>query len=476
MNKNILLAASFVVAILIAFFIGHSFNDSAGGAGGTAGSADREILYWVAPMDPNYRRDEPGKSPMGMDLVPVYADEVDNQAGVVKIDSTIVNNLGVRTTQAERSVLMRRIETVGYITYDEDTVQHVHTRVEGWIEKLNATATGDPVKAGQLLFELYSPTLVNAQEEFLTATRSGNTVLLNASRDRLDALGVSKSEIARLERERTVQQRVRVYAESDGVIAHLGVREGIYITPATEVMSVAKLNRVWVVAEVFERQSAWVQPGQKAVVELDYLPSMRFEGTVDYVYPELDPKTRTLKVRLRFDNPRELLRPNMFSRVVIEADGFGRVVNVPKEAIIRGGSMDRGVLALGDGGFRSQPVRLGIESGDRVAVRTGLRAGDTIVVSGQFLIDSESNIESALARMDDAVAEDHSEHQVAPADDAEEMDSEMDHSQHQMEPAEAPAEMDPEMDHSQHEMEEAEAPAEMDPDMDHSQHQMEDES
>jgi Cu(I)/Ag(I) efflux system membrane fusion protein len=455
MNKNILFAASFVVAILIAFFLGHSFSDSAGGAGGTAGSGDREILHWVAPMDPNYRRDEPGKSPMGMDLVPVYADEVDNQPGVVKIDSTIVNNLGVRTAQAERSVLMRRIETVGYITYDEDTVQHVHTRVDGWIEKLNATATGDPVKKGQLLFELYSPTLVNAQEEYLTATRSGNTVLLKASRDRLDALGVSKSAIARLEKERTVQQRVRVYAESDGVIAHLGVREGIYITPATEIMSVAKLDRVWVVAEVFERQSAWVQPGQKAVVELDYLPSMRFEGTVDYVYPELDPKTRTLKVRLRFDNPRELLRPNMFSRVVIEADGFGHVVNVPKEAIIRGGSMDRVVLALGNGRFRSQPVRLGIESGDRVAVRTGLRVGDTIVVSGQFLIDSESNIESALARMNDAGAdaEDHSEHQAATSDDVDEMDPEMDHSQQPMEEAEAPDEMDPEMDHSQHQME-----------------------
>jgi len=401
MNKNIIVATSFVVAILIAFFVGRSFNDAADDNAGSSGSGDREILYWIAPMDPNYRRDEPGKSPMGMDLVPVYADEVDNQPGVVKIDSTIINNLGVRTAQAERSVLMRRIETVGYITYDEDTVQHVHTRVDGWIEKLNTKATGDPVKKGQLLFELYSPTLVNAQEEFLTAIRSGNTLLLKASRDRLEALGVSKSEVARLDKERTVQQRVRVYAESDGVIAHLGVREGIYITPATEVMSVAKLDRVWVMAEVFERQSAWVKPGQKAVVDLDYLPGKSLEGTVDYVYPELDPKTRTLKVRLRFENAGELLRPNMFARVVIEADGFGRVVNVPREAVIRGGSMDRVVLALGEGRFRSQPVRLGIESGNRVAIRSGLKAGATIVVSGQFLIDSESNLQASFLRMSD---------------------------------------------------------------------------
>ena len=475
MNNKLFIAAGFLVAIAIAFFAGRSFNDSAAGAGGATESGDREILYWVAPMDPNYRRDEPGKSPMGMDLVPVYADEVDNQPGVVKIDPTIVNNLGVRTATAERSVLMRRIETVGYITYDEDTVQHVHTRVDGWIEKLNTKATGDPVKKGQLLFELYSPTLVNAQEEFLTATRSGNQTLLKASRDRLDALGVSRSEIARLEKERTVKQRVRVFAESDGVIAHLGVREGIYITPATEVMSVARLDRVWVIAEVFERQSSWVQPGQRAVVELDYLPGKTLEGTVDYVYPELDPKTRTLKVRLRFDNTGELLRPNMFSRVVIEAEGFGSVVNVPRSAIIRGGSMNRVVVALGDGRYRAQPVRLGIESGDRVAIRSGLKAGETIVVSGQFLIDSESNIESALSRMNDGTEEDHSAHSTAPVE-SEAMDPDMDHSQHTMEPAEATDAMDPDMDHSQHDMDAPAEPEAMDPEMDHSQHQMEDES
>ena len=430
MNTKLFTALAFLVAISLAFVAGRTLDDRSDEFGDTAGGRDREILYWVAPMDPNFRRDEPGKSPMGMDLTPVYADEVDSQPGVVKIDPTVVNNLGVRTTVAERGKLTRRIETVGYIAYDEDTVQHVHTRVDGWIEKLVTKATGDPVKKGQLLFELYSPTLVNAQEEFLTATRSGNAILLKASRDRLNALGVSPSEIARLEKERSVKQRVRVYAESDGVIAHLGVREGIYITPATEVMSVAKLDRVWVIAEVFERQSSWVKSGQQAVVELDYLPAQTLQGTVDYVYPELDPKTRTLKVRLRFDNVDELLRPNMFARVVIEADGFGRVVNVPREAVIRGGSMNRVVVALGDGRYQARPVRLGIESGDRVAIRSGLKAGETIVVSGQFLIDSESNIDSAFARMDDAATQDRSRLDSAPDEPSEETDSEMDVSGH----------------------------------------------
>ncbi len=400
MRKQIVVATVLVAALFIGVVLGRWLSTGGDLAPGTTAEMERDILYWVAPMDPNYRRDAPGKSPMGMDLVAVYADEVDAVPGTVRINPAIVNNLGVRTTLAESGTLSRRIETVGYIGYDEDTLQHVHTRVEGWIEKLATTATGDPVKKGQLLFELYSPTLVNAQQEYLAALRSSNSALRNASRDRLAALGVTAGEIARIEKERTVNQRVRVYAEADGVIAHLGVREGIFVTPATEVMSVARLDRVWVIAEVYERQAAWVEPGQRAEVELDYVPGRRWQGTVDYVYPELDAVTRTLKVRIRFDNEGEVLRPNMFARVTLLAAGTEPVVHVPREALIRGGSVDRVVLSLGDGRFRSQVVETGIESGARVAILDGLAAGDRIVTSGQFLIDSESDIEAALSRMD----------------------------------------------------------------------------
>ena len=400
MNKPIIITVAVLAAVIAGVFVGRATAPTGESATGATAPAEREILYWVAPMDPNFRRDEPGKSPMGMDLVPVYADEVDATPGTVRIDPTVINNLGVRTALAEEGPLSRRIETVGYVNFDEETLQHVHTRVDGWIERLAVTATGDPVKRGELLFELYSPTLVNAQQEYLTAVRSDNQVLLEASRDRLTALGVTDSEIARLRQNRTASQRVRVYAESDGVIAHLGVREGIYITPATEVMSVARLDQVWVHAEVFERQSAWVQPGQAAYVELDFLPGKTWQGTVDYVYPELEPSTRTLRVRIRFDNEGEVLRPNMFARVTLFSAATDSVVHVPREALIRGGSIDRVVLALGDGRFRSVPVSVGIESGDRVAILEGLSAGDRIVTSGQFLIDSESNIESALLRME----------------------------------------------------------------------------
>lgn len=421
MNRNTFTAIAVIVAIVIGVFIGRSIGDPASPGSGSGPDGDREVLYWVAPMDPNYQRDEPGKSPMGMDLVPVYADEVDGQPGVVAIDPTMVSNLGVRTAKAQRGPLSRQIDTVGYVVYDEDTVLHVHTRVDGWIEKLATTASGDPVSKGQLLFELYSPTLVNAQEEYLTALRSNNKLLLSASRDRLNALGMSASGVARLDSERTVSQRVRVTAEADGVIAHLGVREGIFVTPATEIMSVAELEKIWVIAEVFERQSGWVKAGQNATVELDYLPGKTWHGVVDYVYPELDPKTRTLKVRLRFDNASTELRPNMFARVVIDGDASGNVVHVPREALIRGGRVNRVVVALGGGRFRAQPVGIGIESGDRVAIADGLSEGEEVVVSGQFLIDSESNIGAALERMNNS-------------DDADSNSDTMDHSGHDMEP------------------------------------------
>ncbi len=396
MNNRIFWAAALIATLIAGMMIGRNLGPGESATGET----QREILYWVAPMDPNFQRDEPGKSPMGMDLVPVYADEVDAQPGVVSIDPTMVNNLGVRTSIAERGSLSRRIETVGYIGYDEDTLQHVHTRVDGWIEKLATKASGDPVEKGQLLFELYSPTLVNAQEEYLAALSSKNSVLRDASRDRLIALGVTRGEVRQLENERKARQRVRVFAENDGVVVELGVREGIYVTPSTDIMSVAQLDRVWVLAEVFERQAAWVRPGQQASVELDYLPGRVLTGVVDYVYPELDPVTRTLKVRLRFDNETRMLRPNMFARVVIEGDAIDNIVHVPREAVIRGGAGSRVVIALGDGRFRSQSVLVGIESGDRVAIRRGLDAGDEVVTSAQFLLDSESSIETALQRME----------------------------------------------------------------------------
>jgi len=400
MNRSPIIAGALVLALAAGWLAGRAFAPS-GDPAPTAATGEREILYWKAPMDPNYRRDEPGKSPMGMDLVPVYADEAPADEGVVRINPAVVNNLGVRTAVAERGALSRRIETVGYIGYDEDTVEHVHTRVAGWVEQLAVKTSGETVSEGQLLFELYSPELVNAQEEYLAALRGGNDPLVDASRERLAALGVTNAQVRRLDAERRVDRHIRVSARRNGVVAELGVREGKYVTPETDIMSIADLESVWVLVEVLERQSAWVREGLDAEVELDYLPGERWTAKVDYVYPELDPDARTLTVRLRLDNPGRRLRPNMFAHVRIAGEPSPPVVHVPREALIRGGSVDRVVVALGAGHFRAQPVEPGIETGDRVEIRRGIDAGQRIVTSGQFLIDSESNIDTALSRLDE---------------------------------------------------------------------------
>lgn len=406
MKNSITMVLILLVGIGAGIAIDRWSSSPEAGSSAGSGEGERTVLYWKAPMDPNYRSDKPGKSPMGMELIPIYAGEGgDDDESVVTINPQVVNNLGIRTAPAAYGILSQLIETVGYVGYDEETLQNIHMRVDGWIETLAITATGDEVKKGQTLFELYSPTLVNAEEEYLTALRGRNSGLQKASRERLIALGIPVNEIKRLEKSRTVSQRLAVKAESDGFVAKLSVREGVYITPASEVMSIAKLDRVWVLAEVFERQAAWIQPGQRAEVELDYLPGKRLQGTVDYIYPELDLKTRTLKVRMRFDNTSEVFRPNMFARITIHGTETAPVVHIPREALIRGGIADRVVLALGDGKFRAQPVKIGIESGDRIEILEGIGTTDLVVTSGQFLIDSESNLESALARMDERVAE-----------------------------------------------------------------------
>ncbi len=360
---------------------------------------DPEILYWVAPMDANYRRDKPGKSPMGMELVPVYADADGGDGSSISIAPEVVQNLGVRTAVAERSRLWRGIDTVGYVDYDESKVSHIHLRTEGWIENLAVESEGERVTRGQRLFNLYSPALVNAQEEFVQALVGGNKGLIRASRSRLTALGIPGSQIKRLEKQRKASQTIPIYAPQDGVVASLSVRDGMYIKPATRVMSLADLSSVWLLAEVFERQADWVEVNQPAEVTLAFLPGRTWEGRVEYIYPSLDPKTRTLKARLRFPNPDEALKPNMYANVIIYGGPKDDVVVIPIEALIRTGREERVVIALGKGRFESRTVRAGIESGEWVEVIEGVQPGEDIVVSGQFLIDSEASLKASMMRM-----------------------------------------------------------------------------
>jgi Cu(I)/Ag(I) efflux system membrane fusion protein len=364
----------------------------------TEAEEEKEVLYWVAPMDANYRRDKPGKSPMGMDLVPFYTG-AEESGNTVNISPTVIQNLGIRTSKAELTRLWRGIDTVGYVDYDESKVSHIHLRTEGWIEKLSVESEGERVKKGDFLFDVYSPKLVNAQQELVTALSTGNKGLIRATKERLSALGISSSQIRKLEKTNNVKQRVSIYAPQDGVVSNLPVREGMFVKPSQKVMTLGDLSSVWLLAEVFERQSQWVEVGQQAEVRLSYLPGKLWRGDVEYIYPSLDAKTRTLKVRLRFDNPGERLKPNMYANVKIFGGAKENTIVIPIEGLIRTGREERVIVSLGEGRFEARQVTAGIESGDFVEIINGINDGDDIVTSGQFLIDSEASMRGSIVRM-----------------------------------------------------------------------------
>ncbi|HAT8550128.1 efflux RND transporter periplasmic adaptor subunit [Vibrio vulnificus] len=380
------------------YFNGHDMSAMAA----TDNKASHEPLYWVAPMDPNYKRDKPGKSPMGMDLIPVYADDLagaNDKPGTVKIDPSVENNLGVKTAAVELAKLSPRIETVGYIAFDESKLWQTNVRVSGWVEKLYINAVGEQVKKGDVLFTLYSPELVKAQEELLNAKRTGRDGLVKGATERLLSLGVDREQINQVIRRGKASQTIEIKALANGVIASLNIREGGYLSPAQAVISAGPLNEVWVDAEVFERQAHWLTNGSQASMTLDALPGKAWQGEVDYVYPILDPKTRTLRMRLKFANPNGELKPNMFANITLQPVSDSEVLTVPKSSVIRSGGMTRVVLAEGEGKYRSARIETGREADDKVEVLQGLNQGDHIVTSAHFMLDSESSQSADLSRI-----------------------------------------------------------------------------
>ena len=360
---------------------------------------NKQPLYWVAPMDPNYRRDAPGKSPMGMDLVPVYAENEENSPGTIRISPDVVNNFGVRTAEARYRPLQAEIKTVGYVQYDEDRLVHIHPRVEGWVERLYVKASGEPVEAGKPLYELYAPELVNAQQELVLALGRNSHQLIQAAENRLRALQIDTALIAQIKRSQSIQHRLTFFAPGSGVVDNLNIREGMFVAPGDRLMSIGNLDQVWVEAEVFARQVALLATGLPVTMRVDYLPGEYWEGEVDYIYPTLDATTRAVRVRLRFDNADGRLKPNMYAQVTIHAGSDEKVLMVPREAVIRTGSQDRVVLALGEGRFKSLEINLGRQDDQFAEILDGLIEGDRVVTSAQFLLDSESSKTSDFMRM-----------------------------------------------------------------------------
>tara|TARA_R110001592_G_scaffold82778_2_gene245075 strand:+ start:3897 stop:5711 length:1815 start_codon:yes stop_codon:yes gene_type:complete len=409
MNNNIKpIVIGMVIGGFLTFGVYSFMAPTNSGEASSVVTAEKKPLYWVAPMDANYKRDKPGKSPMGMDLVPVYDDGgkgPDEGPGTIRISPDVVNNLGVRTAIVSYKSLHTEINTVGYVTYDEDKLVHIHPRVQGWIEKLYVKAIGDPVKKGQPLYEIYSPELVNAQEELLLALDRKNSRLISAAENRLSALQLPKSSIVKLKKTKKVQQTITFYSPQNGVVENLKIREGFYVKPGSTLMSIGDLSEVWVEAEVFERQAGQVKTGTPVTMTLDYLPGKTWQGKVDYIYPTLDAKTRTVKVRLRFKNEDGEFKPNMFAQIAIHTTGDEQALLIPKEALIRTGNQDRVVLALGEGSFKSVAVSVGRYDSESVEILEGVRDGEKVVSSAQFLLDSESSKSSDFKRMNSDVDE-----------------------------------------------------------------------
>ncbi|MUK71229.1 efflux RND transporter periplasmic adaptor subunit [Aliivibrio fischeri] len=380
----------------------HSMDMMSKNPDATSASSSNEPLYWVAPMDANYRRDKPGKSPMGMDLVPVYADDAQGEkapVGTVTIDPSVVNNLGVKSAFVEKSILSPNIDTVGYIAFDESKLWQVNVRAAGWVEKLNINAIGERVNKGDVLFTLYSPELVKAQEELLNAYRTGRKGLVKGARERLYSLGVDKVQVNSIVRSGKANKNIEIKASSNGVIASLNIREGGYLSPSQIVITAGPLEDIWVDAEVFERQAHWLSSGNKAVMTLDAIPGKMWEGEVDYVYPILDPKTRTMRMRLKFDNQDGALKPNMFANITIQPKTKEEVLTIPRQSVIRSGGMTRVVLDEGNGKYRSARIMIGREAGNKAEVVKGLKENDKVVTSAQFLLDSESSKTAELSRI-----------------------------------------------------------------------------
>jgi len=364
----------------------------------------KEVLYWYDPMYPQHRFDKPGKSPfMDMQLVPKYAGEATADAGTVSISPRVVQNLGVRTAEARTGSIEQRFEAVGSVAYNERGVVQLQARAAGFVERLHARAPLDPVAKGAPLVTLLYPEWAGAQEEFLLLKKNPSMelqTLAAAARQRLVLLGMSEQEITAVEREGKTRTRVTLAAPISGVIAELGVREGMTVAAGTPLFKIVDLSTVWVNAEVPEAQAARVRPGAMVEARVSAYPEMAFKGKVGALLPEVNAATRTLRARIELANPGARLKPGMYATLSFASQQGKEAVLVPSESVIRTGTRDVVILALGEGKFRAVEVKVGAEGGGQSEIRQGLKPGDRVVLSGQFLIDSEASLSATVARLE----------------------------------------------------------------------------
>ncbi len=378
--------------------------------------SERKILYYEDPMHPWYRSDKPGIAPdCGMKLVPVYADEQSPRelpGGTVHINPEQQQLIGIRTALVQERNITKTIRAAANLKYDETRLAHVHTKVEGWIDHVHVNYTGQLVRQGQPLFSVYSPDLVAAQEEYLLALKgrqtlgdspiqgvgAGSESLLRAARRRLELLDVTDEQIKALEERGKPQKSITVYSNISGFVVDRKAFENVRVTPDLDLYAIADLSTIWAEADVYEFEASMLSVGQRATMTLPAFPNSVYDGTISYIYPQLNTETRTLRVRLDLENPRFLLKPGMYSNVEIRI-GLGRSLVVPADAVIDSGTRQTVLIDRGNGYFEPREVEVGERAEDTAAITHGLRRGERVVTRANFLVDSESNLRQVLTGM-----------------------------------------------------------------------------
>ncbi|HOB74481.1 MAG TPA: efflux RND transporter periplasmic adaptor subunit [Phycisphaerae bacterium] len=385
----------------------------AGGESDSTASLERRVLYWRSPMNPNEVSDQPGQDSMGMELVPVYSAEGESPGGhTVRIDPITVQNMGIRTAPVKRGRLTKTIRTVGRVAYSEELVTYVNTKFDGWIEKLYVNQTGQHVEKGAPLFDIYSPKLYLAQEEFLSAVRGARAMsstnsswniddgLVAASRTRLRLLDISDDQIDAIAASGRPRRSLTIYSPAGGIVTEKEALVGKYVETGAKLYTVADLSKVWVYVSVYEYQLPWVRMGQTATMSLPYTPGKEYHGRVVYIYPYLEEQTRVVRVRLEFDNPGLDLKPDMYATVTLRSELDREALLIPREAYIDSGVRKVAFVDAGEGKFQPREIHVGVEAEEGlVEVLYGLDEGDHVVTSGQFLLDSESKLQEAVAKM-----------------------------------------------------------------------------
>lgn len=375
----------------------------------------KKPLFYRHPMNPAVTSPVPTKDNMAMDYIPVYAEDnkTAEATGSVKIDAVTVQNMGVRTTIAKKMPLSHSVRAVGRIAYDEEHIVRLHPKTEGWIETLRVNKTGEKVNNNQELLSIYSPQLVTSQQEYIlalnslkilekspiTEIRHGAEELVDSSRERLKLLDVPAHQLTDLTNSHNIKKSLHIHSPSDGIVINIGAREGQYVTPETELYMIADLAKVWVYAEIYEYELPWVKQGDPVEMRLAGIPGRVFNGHTSFIYPYAEEKTRTIKVRLIFDNTEQLLKPDMFAEVTIYAGKQQNVLVIPAESVIRSGTKNQVFIVRGAGKFEPREITTGLSSDGDVAVLEGITAGEEVVTSAQFLIDSESKLREATAKM-----------------------------------------------------------------------------